>query len=383
MNGAWKNFVLPTSLLTGTIIGAGIFSLPYVFHRIGIVASVVYMGVFCIVLTLMHLMYADIVAASRERHRFAGFARNLLGTRWYIPAIIVGVMQLFLVLTIYLVLAPSFIRLFLPALGVGWAALAFWVAGTAVIFVSSRRLALAEFVATLGIVVTIVLIGVQGIPHALSRPLAAASFDLGSLLLPFGAILYALIGRTAIPTLVYYFRDEHGDVKRAKPAIIWGTVIPAALYAVFVIGVLGLSFPPSPDAVSGLWNVLPAWFMAGVGILGFLALWSSYFAIGRDLYEALVFDISIARVASACAVIAAPLLLYWAGLQDFITLVEIVGGIFIGLEGIFIIAMWRKLHAQRSEKAPALLSSVPLMVRVVMRAVFVVGIFYVLYAQVF
>ena len=68
----YKNFILPAGLLAETIIGAGMFALPYVFQKSGIGLGLFYLFFFGLVSILIHLMYADIILRTSENHRFAG-----------------------------------------------------------------------------------------------------------------------------------------------------------------------------------------------------------------------------------------------------------------------------------------------------------------------
>ena len=100
----FKSFLLPTGLLAGTIIGAGIFALPYVFAKAGLVAGFFYLALGGIAYTVVHLMYADVIMRTRSAHRFPGYAGLYLGRFGFILAVLIGVLEMILVMTIYLIL---------------------------------------------------------------------------------------------------------------------------------------------------------------------------------------------------------------------------------------------------------------------------------------
>lgn len=374
--------ILPVSLVAGTIIGAGIFSLPYVFARVGFLTSVIYTVVFCAVFVLLHLMYGDIVLDSHRIHRFPGFAQKYFGNFGYILSLFLVTLQTFFVLTIYIVLAPSFLNFIAPSLSLLHQVLIFWFLGSLTIFLSNRRIAMAEFVATAGIGLIILLIGAYGAAPLLEKGVQLGEASLGSLLFPFAALLYAFNGRSAIPTVVHYFRDRHQNGVHAKRSIIWGTLTPALVFIVFVAGVLGLSGSVSEDGVTGLVGILPGWLLFGIGLLGFLSLWSSYFSIGRDLYESLVFDVRLGVFFGALLTVAVPLGLFLGGLQDFISLIEVVGGVFIGLEGMLMISMWRKARQSLGE-GKGFLPSLGAVGYGSMMLIFLVSVVYVLWTSIF
>jgi hypothetical protein len=130
-----------------------------------------------------------------------------------------------------------------------------------------------------------------------------------------------------------------------KPAILWGTLVPAIVYFAFILGIFGLSSGVvAEDAVSRLVGRISYQFLAGIGILGLLSLWSSYILIGLNVKEILFLDLGLSRKISGLLVVGFPLALYLAGFTGFITLVSFVGGLFLSLEGILIILMWLKMN---------------------------------------
>jgi amino acid permease len=344
----YKNFLLPTGLLAGTIIGAGVFALPFLFATAGVGAGFVYLAMGAAAYAIIHILYADIIVRTPGNHRFPGFAKLYLGRGAFSLAILMSVAQMLLVLTIYLILSASFIRLAVPFAGDLASVAVFWVLGSAAIFLSLRRLALSEFFVTGAIVAIIGAIFFLGIRSGNTWLMAPArGSNWLTLLLPLGAVLFSLSGRVAIPSLIEYFKKKNAfQAKRVLSAIVWGTVIPAIVYGLFVIGIIALSPQVSEDAISGLVKNVPAALLAAVGVLGFLSIWSSYIMVGLDVKNIFAYDLRFPHFVGSAIVVATPLLLYVAGLQNFIGLVGFTGGIFLGLEGIFVIAMWRMARAK-------------------------------------
>ena len=74
-----KNFYLAATTLIGTIIGAGIFGIPYVVYQSGIILGVVYLLVLGFITILIHLLYGEIVLRTEAKHRLVGYAEKYLG----------------------------------------------------------------------------------------------------------------------------------------------------------------------------------------------------------------------------------------------------------------------------------------------------------------
>ena len=75
----YRRFLLPVGILSGAIIGAGVFSLPYVLHPFGTLFAGVYLGVLGLVFAVVHLLYADLALRTPGNLNFVGIARHYLG----------------------------------------------------------------------------------------------------------------------------------------------------------------------------------------------------------------------------------------------------------------------------------------------------------------
>ena len=348
----YKNIILPASLLAGTIIGAGIFALPFVFEKAGIITGLFYLGIFSVGFVFIHLMYADLILKTERGenlHRFPGYAKIYLGNWGFWLAILTTIIGMLFVLTVYLILSVSFLNLIKPinlAIPDVSKLLIFWLFGSAAIFLGIRRIAFSEFLITGGIIVIILIIFGYGVGH-FGKIISVPAFNLQNIFLPYGAVLFALVGRVAIPAVVSYFQKIKQPLVEIKKPIILGTLLPSLIYLLFVLGILGLSRVVSEDAVSGLTGQVPQGVLTLVGIFGLISLWSSYIVIGLDIKNALKYDLKFPKILAGLTVIILPALLYFWGFQNFLTLVSLIGGIFIALEGVFIALMWLKARKTR------------------------------------
>ena len=81
-----------------------------------------------------------------------------------------------------------------------------------------------------------------------------------------------------------------------------------------------------------------------IGILGLLALFTSYIVIGDNTRDVLQDDILHSPTVTLFLVVALPMLLVLMGLQQFIVVISIAGGVFLALEALFINRMWEKAY---------------------------------------
>jgi len=375
----YKNIILPASLLAGTIIGAGVFALPFVFEKAGIVTGLFYLGLFGAVLVFIHLMYADLILKTEEGknlHRFSGYAKIYLGNKGFWLSILMTIVGMLFTLTVYLILSISFINLIHPlvlSLSNTAKLLIFWFLGSVAIFLGIRRIAFSEFLITGGIIVIILIILGYGLSHW-ERIALIPVFNLQNIFLPYGAVLFALSGRVAIPAVISYFQKIRRPLIEVKKPIILGTLLPALVYLLFVFGIWGLSNVVSEDAVSGLIGQIPQGILTLVGILGLISLWSSYIVVGLDVENSLKFDLKFPKILAGFIVVALPLFLYFLGFQNFLNLVSMVGGIFIALEGIFIVLMW--LKASKLKARETIFRKLSPSITYILILIFVIGIIY-------
>src|SRR3989344_6228056 len=163
----FKPILLPASILAGTVIGAGIFSLPFVFKNVGLATGLFYLFFFAVFYLAVYLISADLIRKTPGEHRLVGYAKIYFGRTGFGAALFIGLIQLFFVLTIYLILAPSFSQLFIADNFIYhfWA---FWILGSAAILLNVRKIALLEFLMVAGILAIIFLIFGSGLKDFLT-----------------------------------------------------------------------------------------------------------------------------------------------------------------------------------------------------------------------
>ena len=69
------------AVLIGTIIGVGLFSLPYITAQIGILTMLFYFLILGAVMILISLIYSEVALRTKELHRLPGYAEKYLGSK--------------------------------------------------------------------------------------------------------------------------------------------------------------------------------------------------------------------------------------------------------------------------------------------------------------
>ena len=371
--------MLSTGLLVGSIVGAGIFSLPYVFLKSGFLAGIIYLSVLGVCTFLIHLMYADIIVRTSEtHHRFPGYAKIYLGEKSGQLAGIIVFLANFLTLTVYLILSISFFNLISPQFPLYYKFLIFWLLGSLTIFLKIEKAAFFEILTTsltLAVIFAVFLAGYfYGLP-AVNSP----SIALNDLALPFSPTLFSLLGLGAIPALLVYFREKKLPFNKIKRVLLVSTLVVIIAYLLFILGISWLSGTVSEDAVSGLiGNISPA-ILFFLGIFGVVSLLDSYMSVAFDVEKTMHYEWRLPKWLSKSFVVFLPPALYFLGFQNFLASIGVVGGILFSLWGIMTILVWKKASANSSPNQ--IVSKIPDTVIYFLLTVFTAGIVYeIIYA---
>lgn len=348
----YNNFLLPTALLSGLIIGAGVFTLPYVFERSGFSLGLLYLFIFGSCAILIHLMYAEVIIKTKERHRLLGYARLYLGEKGFWAALFLNILGNILVLGVFLILSISFFNLIAPW-SLGFKMLIVWAFGSFFILTSSRVLAEMELVLNDALLLGALTIFLLVVNRSFFVFHELRGFDLGALWVPFGPVLFSLLGLQAIPLLVDYFRDAKKGGRNhsvwIKRSIVWGTSIPLFIYILFVVAIMISSDTVSEDAVSGLFNGVSVPVLFIFGLFGLLNLRSSYTIVGRDLRDSFIYDLKWKEGAADYAVLFLPLIVYTIFKDSLLGLVSFVGDVIVMGYLVLVVLIWFRVREKNPQ----------------------------------
>lgn len=331
-----KKFWAGTFTLTGTVIGAGILGLPYVFAQSGFLIGLMWIVILASVLIFTKLCLGEVCLRTRKKHQLPGYAEKYLG-KWGKRLMFFALMfGIYSALLAYLIgEGESLSQLFTGSLNYSiYFAIGFWIIMT---FLLSRGIKELKRIETYGVLFIILLIlgmVVYFAPGIEASHLTQVNFS--NLFLPFGVILFALLGFSSIPEVRVEMEKQE---KKMKKAIILGGLIPVILYLLFClvfIGVLGSNIPEI--ATLSLGRV--------VTVLGIFTMLTSYFVLSFSLKDCFVYDLNVRNMYSGFFVSFLPLILYllvyFFNLVGFVAILGLAGVVSGGLTGILSLIMLRK-----------------------------------------
>ncbi|PIU68995.1 hypothetical protein COS81_01865 [candidate division WWE3 bacterium CG06_land_8_20_14_3_00_42_16] len=366
-----RKILRASAMLIGTIIGAGIFGIPYAFSKIGFWAGVGYLIVLGTVVLMLNLSHGEVVLSTHGRHQLSGYAEKYLGKKGKVLALLSMFFGFYGALTAYIIKVGEFLRtLTSTGSSFGWSLIFFGVMAFLVLL--GVKL-ISRFQLVLGFLLIIVLVLICGMGLSWFNPSNLSHFDPSFFFMPYGVILFALGGASIIPEMGGIFkREERGKLKKA---IIFGTVIPITLYCIFalvIVGITGLN--TSDDAIGGLVNLHP--FMTYLGaFLGTLTMSSTFLSLGTILKDLYHYDFHFPPFLAWAAACFIPLLLFISGVTEFITLIMMAGSLMGGFEGIVIIYSHRKAQIA-GDKKPEFSIRIPTSIEYILIVVFALGVVY-------
>lgn len=336
-------------LLIGTIVGVGMFAIPFVFVQAGFITGITELAVLAAAVTIVHLCYLEVVEKTPAAHRLPGYVRLYFGNFLGRLSTVSYFFGLSGSLLAYLALGGFFlgeiIRWYDSAIPSSAGTAIFYIIGAFVISRGVRFEGFANGILTIFLIFAIAAFGLAIFSGVSADELTA--FHPERLFIPYGVVLFSLAGAAVIPDARRILGDSRGSISRR--IVVIGTLIPAFLYLFFALAVVGATgSATTPDAMSGLAARFgPAYLIFG-GVIGFLATITSFITLGSALEGMFAADLGFDRRIAPVIASAIPLALYLAGLSDFIAVISVVGALAIGLDSIFILFLHQRVAARAS-----------------------------------
>ena len=369
-----RNFIQATSILIGTIVGAGIFGLPYAFSKVGFFPGIFYLLFLGIVFLITKFCYTEVILRTKDDMEMSGYVRRYLGKNWQILITVSLILGIFSALIAYTIGVGQFLYAILGSVLGGsqifWS-LCFWILASILVFKGIGIISKVELFMAFGLIAIVLIVFVMSYSYIDVNNLK--SFNLQNLFFPYGAVLFALGGATAIPTMR---RMLSNNVKLLRKAIVLGLSIPILIYILFSLTVIGVSGEfVSETAVTGLAKITNGGILLIGGIFGILAMTTSFLALGHVLMQLFRRDYKVPRFPAWALTVFVPLVVFLLGLRSFIVVISFAGGILSGIQGIALITSYYRAKTM-GNREPEFNFNLAKPIAYVIYAVFFFGIVY-------
>jgi tyrosine-specific transport protein len=169
------------------------------------------------------------------------------------------------------------------------------------------------------------------------NPANLSTFSPEKLLMPYGVVIFALMGMIGIPEIKEEIR---GHERALKKSIIIGSIIPIAVYFLFALSVVGVAGEFTSDAaVKSIWTYMGKNVGIAASVFAVLAMSTSFLALGLALSEMYVFDYNWSRLSAWFMTCFIPLGIFLF-VHNFIEVLSITGAIADGTIAILLVLIF-------------------------------------------
>ncbi|MFH0856606.1 MAG: aromatic amino acid transport family protein [bacterium] len=352
-----KKILYAVSILAGSIIGVGIFGLPYIASKVGFWPIFFYLCGGAIIVLAVHLIYSQIIIARNRNERLPGQVNDVFGKKWGTLVFINFLLGLFASQLVYIIVGGKFlyglVNLFYPA-SLTLCSLIFFVFGSFLIYKDIEYIAQAEFLMLIFLILIVFVIFFLSIPKI--NIANFARYDLKNIFLPYGIVIFSFWGTSILPEFIEMLagkkRKKNQDInKEATRANIYAILISLFTYLFFVIAVLGVSGAmTSMEAFEGLKPFFSQKIMYAAYLFGFLCVFTSFLASGLTIKKCFIFDYKLSNKLSFILSTSIPIFLFFLNFQNFISIINFIGNFTFGIAGISIFALYLKLKKTKKIK---------------------------------
>ncbi|MEN9626578.1 MAG: hypothetical protein RL557_906 [archaeon] len=351
--------------LSGNIIGAGILGLPFVFSQAGFFIGLFWLVIIGAIMLYLFLCLGEVALRTKAKLQLIGYTEKYLGKKWKILMFFSVLFGVYSALLAYLIgEGQSLSYIFTGSVDYAvYFACGFWLLMTLLLREGLRGFRKISTYGVLGVIGIILLIAVLYLPRVQSEYIYAVSPQY--FFLPFGVILFALMGFNSIPELEMIIK---GSEKKFKKAIILGVLIPIILYAIFSFTIVG-AFEKIPEvATIGLGKLFT--------LLGILTMFTAYFTLSFALKDVYRLDLKCSKKMSYLLMSIVPLLIYlllhFFNRLSFISILGIGGVVSGGITAIMILLMNRQ-SKKLGDRRPEYVMSIHWLVISILSLIFILG----------
>src|SRR3989344_777975 len=372
-----KNFYYATAAMVGTMVGVGVFGVPFSFAKAGFRAGFLFLLLIGFLTLVINIMFGEVILRTEKRHQIVGYADLYLGPVWKKVMFLATVLSIYGAMLAYIIISGDFLSNVLsPFFYLSSTAYSYFFAFilSLLLLTGLKRVSVVEFVLTLLFILIVLMVFGFGFNNVNFENLK--TFNLEFWFLPYGVLLFAFAGMSSIPIQREILR---GAEFKLKKSILWAVLMVGILYTIFAFTVVGVSGDiTSPDAITVLFDFLGGKIVVLGSIFGVLAVGTSFLMLGSALDEVFRWDYGVKKGWAWLLVVLPPLGLFFIGLRTFIDVISLAGSLAIGLILLVLIFMYMAAKT-KGDREPEYNLSIPKWFLYSMAGLFLSGIVYVLF----
>jgi len=339
----WKNrqFLYSSSILIGTMVGLGVFGIPFAFAKAGFWIGFLFLVIIAAITTILYLMYGEIILRTKKDYQIVGYTKLYLGNLSKKAMSFSVILGIYGSLLAYIIISGNFLLTLTSPfsfMSSGQLSTWFFIILSLLMLTGIKRISWIEFSMTVLFSVVILIIfsfGINKVDFA-----NYSTYNPAFWFIPYGVMLFAFAALSS----VHIQREVLiGREKLLKKSIYFSVIFTTVLYLIFGFVVMGISgSTTAPDAISGLVVSLGEKVVFMAALFGILAISTSYLAIGTALFEVFNIDYSLKKFPAWLLTVIPPYVLFLGGLRNFIDVIGLVGSVGVGTASILIILAFKK-----------------------------------------
>lgn len=351
-----KKFIQAQAIFAGTVIGVGLFGLPYAASQLGFWPLAIYFALLSPLVIVVHFLLGEIACGTLKLARVPGYAGEYLGQSMKKISFVVSALGILGALLAYLIVGGQFLYAVLSPFFGGSPlvyTLIFFSIGTLLIYRGVKSISYIE------LVLFLIFIFILGLFFYFALPFFNvqnfSSINLQFLILPYGVVIFSLWGTSVIPEIKEILS---GDRRLLRLVIATGSILIALIYLFFVIIILGVTGPnTSREAMLGFASAVGQRIVFWGFCFGLITTFTSFLTLGLTLKRIFNYDFKLNQRLSWAIACFMPLVLFIIGFNNFIDVIGLTGAIALGAEGIIIIFIYRAYLERKGAKMPLWLYS--------------------------
>ncbi|MFH0854186.1 MAG: aromatic amino acid transport family protein [bacterium] len=344
--------IYAVSMLVGTIVGVGMFGLPYVAAQVGFWPMLIYLCGGSVIVITMNLIYGTIIIGSDGKKRFPGYVKDYFGKKWGIIILINSLLGFYGSQLAYLIIGGKFLQgLISPIFPISpfAATIFFFIIGSFLVYKGIKSVSKSEFFMLTFLILMILIFFF--VCFGKIKITNFSGYNMDKIFLPYGIVFFSLMGASALPEIKEIFlkgykKENYSKEGKAsfKKTIIYSVIISLVIYIIFIAGVLGVSGKnTSIEAFSGLKSILSNKIIYLGYIFGFLAVFTSFLSIGLTIEKTFTYDCGLKHKKAFILASIIPFILFLAGFNNFLNIIGFVGTITFGIDGCFLFILYFKI----------------------------------------
>ncbi|OGM97510.1 MAG: hypothetical protein A2735_02135 [Candidatus Yanofskybacteria bacterium RIFCSPHIGHO2_01_FULL_41_21] len=374
-----RKLLYSASVLVGSMVGVGIFGLPYAFAQAGFWVGMGLLVVIALATLLVDLMYGEVILRTHASHQIMGYARLYLGPYAQRLLFFSAVLMGYVGLLAYIIISGDFLNNLLSSFFYTPSATYSVLFGVVLSLAVLRGLKSVSHVELFFSGLFVVVMGLILFTGWSSiQPANFVGFNRANIALPYGVLLFAFGGLLAVPIQRQLLV---GRERKLWSAIALAVLFTAGLYAIFITTVVGVSgLATTPDAISGLYQFLGSKITILGSLFGTFAITTAFLMHASAMVNTFHQDFKIHRLNAWLLAVAPPMVLFIIGIRSFIGIISLAGGVALALEQILIVFLFARAKS-RGDRLPEYSLNIPTWLLYTLMAMFSAGIVYFLFIQ--